>query len=226
MTEHPSVSRLDPELVARFSSLAAATVYEAAGRVGAMDHDIKPLAWGMRVCAPAFTVWCPPGDNLMLHEAVAAAQPGDVLVADTGGYLEAGSWGEILTAAARERRLAGFVTNGAIRDAAVIRALGFPVFCRAVSMKATVKKTPGRLGEPVCCGGVYVVSGDLVLGDDDGVVVVRPDRLAETFQQALDRMAREEEILTSLKQGKTTLELLGLRAAVAGPGSRPESSGR
>jgi 4-hydroxy-4-methyl-2-oxoglutarate aldolase len=91
-------------------------------------------------------------------------------------------------------------------------------------MKATVKKTPGGLGRPVCCCGVYVAPGDLVLGDDDGVVVVRLDRLAETLQRALERTASEEEILASLKQGKTTLELLGLQGALAGPGSVPEGS--
>jgi 4-hydroxy-4-methyl-2-oxoglutarate aldolase len=217
------VSKFDPELVGRFSLLATATVYEAAGRVGAMDHDIKPLAWEMRVCGPAFTVWCPPGDNLMLHRAVAAAQPGDVLVADTGGYLEAGCWGEILTVAACERRLGGFVTNGAIRDAAVIRALGFPVFCRAVSMKATVKKTPGGLGEPVCCGGVYVAPGDLVLGDGDGVVVVPQERLEETLARAAERVRTEESIIDALKQGKTTLELMGLEVALID--SEPQRGG-
>jgi len=212
------MTRPNPELVVEFRSLSAATVYEAAGRVGAMEHDIKPVASGMRVCGPAVTVWCPPGDNLMLHKAITLAQRGDVLVVDVGGYLEAGGWGEILTVAALEHGVAGLVTNGAVRDVARIRALGFPVFCRGISMKGTEKKSLGRINHPICCGGVYVRPGDLVLGDDDGVVVVPQQRVGDVLQLARERMRREEEILSALKQGRTTLEVLGLHEILVAGG--------
>lgn len=213
-----------PEFIARFADLAASTVYEAAGKTGAMQHDMRPLVTCMRVCGSALPVWCPTGDNLTLHQAVAVAQPGDVLVADVGGDLEAGGWGEILTVAAMERRLGGLVTNGAVRDVTRLRALQFPVFCRGISMKATTKVHLGTVGQPICCGGVYVRPGDLVLGDDDGIVVVAYERLEETLERALERVHREEALLASLKQGKTTLELLGLKGALTGPGSAEEWS--
>ena len=213
-----TVTRPDPDLLAKFSNLSAATVYEAAGKVGAMDHDIRPLGVGMRVCGPALTVWCPPGDNLMLHKAVTLARPGDVLVADVGGYLEAAGWGEILTIAALERGIAGIVTNGAVRDVARLLALGFPVFCRGISMKGTTKKNLGRVNHPICCGGVYVQPGDLVVGDDDGVVVVARDRMREVLQLAVERVEREEEIVKALKQGRSTLEILGLQEILLAEG--------
>ena len=213
-----SVARPRPELLAKFERLSAATVYEAAGQVGAMDHDVRPLGVGMRVCGPALTVWCPPGDNLMMHKAVTVARPGDVLVADVGGYLEAGSWGEILTIAARERGIAGLVTNGAVRDVGRLLALGFPVFCRGVSMKGTTKKKLGRVNHAIWCGGVYVQPGDLVVGDDDGVVVVARERMREVLQLAVERLEREEEILKAVKQGRSTLEMLGLEEILAAEG--------
>jgi 4-hydroxy-4-methyl-2-oxoglutarate aldolase len=212
------VPRPEPDLVRRFERLSAATVYEAAGQVGAMNHDIRPLALGMRVCGPALTVWCPPGDNLMLHKAVSVAQPGDVLVADVGGCLEGGSWGEILTIAARERGIAGLVSNGSVRDVGRLLSLEFPVFCRGVSMKGTTKKKLGRVNHPVWCGGVCVRPGDLVIGDDDGVVVVARERIRDVLQLAVERVEREEEILKAVREGRNTVEVLGLEEVLAAEG--------
>ena len=109
---------------------------------------------------------------MTLHAAIALAEPGDVIVADVGQCVEAGHWGEITTVAAQVRGVTGLIINGGVRDLDPILQRGFPIFSRSVSMKATVKKTPGLINHPIVCGGVTVHPGDLVLGDDDGVVVV------------------------------------------------------
>jgi regulator of RNase E activity RraA len=114
-------------------SLGAATVYEAQGAKGALDCGIKPIDPASRLVGPALTVDTRPADNLMLHYALSKARPGDVLVVDAKGFLEAGPWGDVLTVAAMKIGVAGLVINGAVRDANTIVEIGFPgVLPRAV----------------------------------------------------------------------------------------------
>jgi 4-hydroxy-4-methyl-2-oxoglutarate aldolase len=205
------IPRLAPALVAAMREQAATTVYEAAGQQGAMDHTIRPIAPGMKLCGSALTVRCQPADNLTLHAAIALAQPGDVIVADVGGCLEAGHWGEITTVAAQARGVAGLVTNGGVRDVGPISRRGFAVFAPAIAIKATVKATPGLINHPIVCGGVTVHPGDLVLADDDGVVVVAYARVAEVLEAARQRAEREADVMRRLEAGELTLDVLGLR---------------
>ena len=121
------ISRPDPKLVEAFRDLGAATVYEASGRRGSVDPRIKPLARGIRVLGPALTVECHPKDNLMLHKALQIAQKGDVLVASTQGYPDAGYWGGLMATSAMARQLVGLVIDGCVRDSAEILEMGFPV---------------------------------------------------------------------------------------------------
>jgi 4-hydroxy-4-methyl-2-oxoglutarate aldolase len=206
--------RVPAGLVAAICEQAATTVYEAAGQRGAMDHAIRPIAPAMKLCGSALTVRCQPADNLTLHAAIALAQPGDVIVADVGGCLDAGHWGEITTVAAQARTIAGLVINGGVRDIAAIARHGFGVFAPAISMKATVKATPGLIGQPIVCGGVTVQPGDLVLADDDGVVVVERERVAHVLAAARAREEREAEVMRQLMGGALTLDVLGFRAAL------------
>ena len=204
-------ARVSRELAMQLRLFGTATVYEAAGRRGRVDSAIRPIVDGTVLAGPAFTVRCPPADNLMIHLAVALAQPGDVLVVDAGGYTQAGMWGEILTVAAQSRELAGIVIDGAVRDVRRIRELGFPVFARAICVGAASKLAPGQVAGPVCCGGVVVQPGDLVLGDDDGVVIVSRAEAEAVLQESLAREKREREVIQALRNGATTLDLLGLR---------------
>lgn len=205
------IIRVSAEWIERYARLETATVHEASGRHGAMAHDIRPIAAGMRLCGSALTVRCQAADNLTLHAAVASAQPGDVLVADVGQVLEAGHWGEIITVAAQVRGIVGLVINGGVRDVRAVARRGFPVFAPAISMKATVKESPGLINHPIICGGVLVRPGDLVLGDDDGVVVVAAERLEEVYRASLAREEREAEVMRRLEQGELTLDVLGFR---------------
>jgi 4-hydroxy-4-methyl-2-oxoglutarate aldolase len=203
--------RVPKEIVDAYAPLGAATIYEAADQSGAMDHTIRPIAWGQHMCGSALTVRCHPGDNIMLHAALALAQPGDVIVADVGGLQDAGYWGEITTVAALAQGVAGLVIGGGVRDRESVVARGFPVWSSAICMRATVKRTAKYLNHPTVVGGVKVHPGDLVLGDDDGIVVVPQDRLEEVLAKARDKEASEAEVMAQIEAGALTIDLLGFR---------------
>lgn len=205
--------------IERARDFDAATLYEANGQQGALDPAIRPMAPGLNLCGNAFTVRCQAGDNLTLHAAVAYANPGDVIVADVGEFADAGHWGEILTAAAMARGIGGLVINGGVRDIAVFAPRGFPVFARAVSMKATTKQTRGLLNHPLALGGVPIHPGDLIAGDTDGVVAIAHDRVGNVLARARDREATESGIMKQLENGELTLDLLELRPLLAIEGS-------
>jgi 4-hydroxy-4-methyl-2-oxoglutarate aldolase len=208
------IARVDLALVDAMYEQAATTVYEANGQQGGLEHTIRPIVAGMKLCGSALTVRCQPADNLTLHAAIALARPGDVIVADVGGALEAGHWGEITTVAAQARGVTGLVINGGVRDVGPIERRGFAVFAPAISMKATVKSTPGLINHPIVCGGVTVYAGDLVLADDDGVVVVARERVAQVLEAARQREEREADVMRRLEAGELTLDVLGFRQAL------------
>lgn len=198
------------ELVAAIGTLSTATALECLKGRFNMSSEIKPLWAGAKVAGAALTVACPVGDNLTLHKAIELAKPGDVIVADAGGYKEAGGmWGEIMSLAARKRGVEGVVVDGAVRDVAALRAIEFPVFARASSPGPTSKKSFGSISEPVVCGGVLVAPGDIVLGDDDGVVVIPRARAEEVLALGREREEREARIRRLIEEGKTTVEIFG-----------------
>lgn len=202
------------DVLAGLAAQAPTTIYEAAGRIGAMNGGIRPVGTGMRLCGTALTVRCQPADNLTLHAAVAAALPGEVIVADVGGFVEAGHWGEILTVAAQSRGVFGLVINGGVRDIEAARRRNFPVFAGGVSMKATVKEVLGAIGQPIVCEGVVVRQGDIILGDDDGVMVLPREQAAAALQAAIVRETAEAAMMRRLEAGELTIDILGFRDKV------------
>jgi 4-hydroxy-4-methyl-2-oxoglutarate aldolase len=197
-------------LIQQLRDLGSATVYEAQGATGALDSGVKPLDPGSRLAGPAFTVNMRPADNLMLHYALLHAQPGDVLVVDAKGFLEAGPWGDVLTAQAMKLGLAGMVIHGAVRDSTAIVEAGFPVFCRGLSIKGTGKHQPGQIRVPVTLGDVVIHPGDIVVGDRDGVVIVSAERAQQVLELALSREQKEAEMKEAIARGATTVELMQL----------------
>ncbi len=197
-------------VVEQFVEFDPATLYEAAGREGMVDPSIRPAWPGARVCGVAFTVECPPADNLMLHHAVAAAKPGVVIVATLGGYLLKGAWGEILTVAAQVRGVVGLAVDGAVRDIKAIAERRFSTFSRGLAIGSCTKERVGTLGCPIQFGGVTVCSGDLIVGDEDGMVVIPRGRAEQVLEAARRRSQYEDKIKEGLIQGKTTIELLSL----------------
>jgi 4-hydroxy-4-methyl-2-oxoglutarate aldolase len=175
----------------------------------AVDHTIRASWIGAAVAGPAYTVRGSGGDNLALHRAVVAAPPSHVVVADVEGAAH-GHWGEILAVAAQQRGILGLVIDGGVRDRDRLRALDFPVFSRHDSIRGTRKDVAGGLGVPIRLGGVPVRTGDLVVGDTDGVVVVPSERVPAVLEEADRRVAREHDILAALRDGRTTLDLYGL----------------
>lgn len=203
----PSNESLCRELAA----FGAATVHEAIGGIGALDPGIRPIAVGMKLAGPARTVELPPGDNLMLHVALAGDLSGRVLVVDAKGYIAAGPWGEVMTTAARAAGCAGLLIDGAVRDAEQIAAIGFPVFARGLCIRGTVKRGIGTIGRPVSIGGVEIADGDVIIGDADGAVAVPAEEISRALQLSRERAEKEESLMTQIRAGAKTLDLLGLR---------------
>lgn len=200
------------EELERARRLGAATLHEAFDRRGDLPAAIRPL-FRARVAGPALTVSTQPGNNLLIHRALAAARPGDVLVvalteADEAGH-DFGYWGDILTTAAIERGVAGLVIDGCLRDVEAIEALGFPVFGRGTAIRGTAKAAVGAVGMPVRIGHVEIAAGDLVVGDADGVVAIPAAVARGVLVQAEAREAKERGIVEQLKAGRSTMDIYG-----------------
>jgi 4-hydroxy-4-methyl-2-oxoglutarate aldolase len=185
----------------RFDVFNASTLYEAAGKTGDMAPAIRALSVGTRVLGRAFTVRCWQGDGSAFTRAVDLALAGDVLVIDSGAGEAATCWGGTATSVAIRRKIAGVITNGSVRDVQEIRASKFPVFCAGSSVRGGVRHGAGELSIAVSVGNVVVTPGDLVVGDDDGVVVI-PERLLENvFLAAVIRKRYEDEIARRVNAG-------------------------
>src|SRR5215469_63530 len=202
--------KISSDVLHRLSDFDAATLYEAAGQQGMVDPAIKPMWPGAHLCGVALTLSCPAGDNLMLHHAVALAEPASVLVANAQRYLYAGAWGEVLTVAAQARGIAGLVIDGAVRDIEAICERRFPIFSRGLAIGACKKEQLTALNEPADIGGGTVRPGAVVVGTADGVVVLAHASLEQVFSAAIARRDREKEMFRQLAAGRTTIEILGL----------------
>ncbi|WP_329228975.1 RraA family protein [Streptomyces canus] len=174
-----------------FAAIPTTTLADLLGRDQVMDIGIRPL-WGPvpRVAGPAFTVRCPPGDNLMLHAAIHRAPAGSVIVVESGDLDYALAGGNVC-AVAQRRGIAGFVADGLIRDLAEVREAGFPVFARGVIPIPAAKKAVAPLGGRVRCGGVRVEAGDVVVADEEGVVAVPAARRSDVLAAARARLSEE-----------------------------------
>jgi 4-hydroxy-4-methyl-2-oxoglutarate aldolase len=200
-----------PEKIAQLRDLGTATVYEAQGAKGALDQGMKPIDPTVRLAGPALTVDARPADNLILHHAVLKAKPGDVLVVDAKGFMEAGPWGDVLTLQAMKLGIAGLVINGCVRDANLIIDLKFPVFCRGLSIKGTGKNQPGKVNVPITIGDAVIRAGDIIVGDRDGLVVVAQDEVDMAIEKSLAREEKEMKQREAIETGTSnTVELLNL----------------
>ncbi len=200
------------EITKSLSSFSSATIYEALGSIGALPSEIKPLFDHFRICGSALTVNSPPGDNLWLHKAIYESKPGDILVVTVGSFFEAGYWGEIMTRAALQRGIGGLVIDGCVRDGEMIRTLNFPVFSRGLCIRSTKKDIhkKGETNTPIQINDVQIESGDLVVGDLDGVMIIPKSRIQEALIKAGERDEKEAKIAELIKEGETTLNIYKL----------------
>jgi RraA family protein len=190
------------DVVDKFRTLPVANVSDSMSRMTAAGPGLRPMHGGGTVLAgPAFTVKTRPGDNLMLHKALDLATPGDIIVCDGGGDLTNALIGEMMLAHAIKRRLGGIVINGAIRDAAALRAGTFPVFAAGVTHRGPYKDGPGEINVAVAIHGMVIEPGDLILGDDDGVVCIPFDQTAAVLKATQAKQAAEQTQLSAIAAG-------------------------
>lgn len=174
-----------------YADVPTTTVAELLGRAHVLDFGIRPLWSGVpRVAGPAYTVSCPPGDNLMLHAAIYRAVPGSVIVVESGDTQYALAGGNVC-AIAQRRGIAAFVVDGLIRDLGEVREAGFPVFARGITPVPGVKRALGMLGGEIRCGGALVTAGDTVVADEEGIVTVPAARHDEVLAAARAKLAEE-----------------------------------
>lgn len=197
--------KVSAELVAKYAKLEeSASINECLKVNGALNHDIRPVWPGSRMCGTAVTVCARAGDNLMLHKAITMIKPGDVLVITCDGFQESGGmWGGIMSNAAQTMGAAGMVIDGCVRDTMMMKEINFPVFSRGISVKRSTKALGGTINHPIVIGGVLVNPGDLVFGDNDSVVVVPREQAEEIYELAIAREQHEDNTLVRARKDGT-----------------------
>ena len=205
-------ARPEVAVVQALGAQGVATVHEAQGRTGLMRPYLRPIYSAARVAGPAVTVSCQPGDNLMVHAAIELCQNGDVLVVSPTSESTDGMFGELLATSCRAHGVAGLVIDAGVRDVTEISAMGFPIWAKAISAQGTVKASAGSINIEIVCAGTVVRPGDVVVGDEDGVVVVPRERAADVCRSGAERIAKEEATRARLRAGELGLDFYGLRA--------------
>jgi len=202
-----------------FADLGVATVYEAAGRTGLIEAPLIQLLPESRVAGPARTVSCGSGDNLMVHAVLDQVRPGEILVLTLPEPEPVALVGELLATQALTREVAALLVDAAVRDSDDLRALGLPIWTRFVRVRGATKSKLGTIGEPVVVGGAQISTGDLIVLDADGGVVVPASRTAEVLNASRERLEQEAALREKLKAGALSYDLHGLREKVEGGSS-------
>jgi len=215
----PRAGRAAIDELGRFG---VATVHEAQGRTGVMRAYMRPIYRGAHIAGSAVPVSVPPGDNWMIHVAVEQCTDGDVLVVAPTGPCEHGYFGELLATAVQRRGVRGLVIEAGCRDVAELERMGFPVWSKHVSALGTVKEELGTVNVPIEIAGVRVEPGDVVVADDDGVVVVQRERVADVVEACKEREAKEEQSRRRYAAGEISLDVSNMRDDLARKGLRYE----
>ena len=200
--------------LAELARLGTATVHEAAGRASVVDVPLIQVVPGSRAAGAARTVRCGQDDNLMVHAAVAEAEPGEVLVLTMPEPRPVALVGELLATQAKVAGVSALLVDAAVRDLDELRAVGLPIWARYVRVTGAEKLVPGVIGEPVEVAGATIRQGDVVVLDADGAVVVERERMDEVLRASLAREAHEREKRAKLEAGEHSYDLDGLRQLV------------
>ena len=208
--------RVSAGLVEQASQYQAAILADVNGRRGAMHGRIQALRPRMKLAGPALTIDVRPGDNLMIHAAMALAKPGDILVIDGKADQTAALMGTIMMTACRKLGIAGVVIDGAVRDSLELDEMDFPVFSVGTNPNGPTKQVAGRIGHPVTVGGVVVHPGDLIVADADGVMVVERERIEALLPLAAKKVADENARVAAIGQGNTGAPWLAAALVNAG----------
>ncbi|CAG2134774.1 RraA family protein [Cupriavidus plantarum] len=196
------IERVSPEVVRQASQYASSIFADVAGRRGGLHGRIAPLSQKSKFCGPAITVEVRPGDNLMIHAAMALAKPGDVIIVDGKGDQNSALMGAIMVNQCIALGVAAVVLDAAARDAEEIIETGFPMYSVGLNPNGPTKFVPGRVNHPIQCGGVTVCPGDLVIGDADGVVVIEREKAPALIEEAGKKVAAERKRIEGIKSGE------------------------
>ncbi|MDU4960350.1 MAG: RraA family protein [Sporomusaceae bacterium] len=194
------VNRPSKDLIEQFRGLPVANIADEMNRFSCVDARIKPVNKA-QLLGPAFTVKARIGDNMMFHKALDLALPGDVIVVDVQGDLVNSVTGEIMMRQALKKGLAGIVIDGAIRDLEALREMDMAIYAAGVTPKGPYKDGPGEINVPVSCGGVVVNPGDILVGDVDGIVVIRPQDAAVVAEKAKAKKQKEQATFKAIEAG-------------------------
>jgi RraA family protein len=194
----PNISRPPKALIEGFAGIPVANIADNMNRMSCMDAKIRPIN-DVPLLGPAFTVKARPGDNLMLHRALDLAQPGDIVVVDAQGDLSNSIMGELMALWAKQRGIGGFIIDGAIRDVGALKRMGLPIYAAGVTPAGPYKDGPGEINVSVACGGVVVHPGDILVGDEDGIVVINPRDAEELLEKSRAKSRAESKIIQDIE---------------------------
>lgn len=196
------IQRPERELMDKLASYGTPALSDGLNKFNTMDASIKPVVPGTKIAGPAFTVRMRPGDNLMLHKAIALAKEGDIIVVDTCGGISNSVMGDLMASAAFKKGIAGFIIDGGIRDIMDLKEKGFPVFAKYVTPSVGDKDGPGEINLPVSCGGIPVLPGDYIVADDNGVVAIRPEIVDQIVEGTEKKLAYEAKRMEEIENNQ------------------------
>ena len=216
---HPRARAVSSEVVEKFRPIPVANISDCMWRMTAGGARLRPMHDGSLLAGPALTVRTRPGDNLLVHKALELAQPGDVVVVDAGGDLTNAIIGEIMTTYAQTRGLAGIVINGAIRDCGAIRRGSLPVYAAGVTHRGPYKDGPGEINTVIALDGMTITPGDLILGDEDGLLCVPFEQVDAIYAAATAKQEVEARMMAEIAAG--TLDTSWIDARMKAQGWKP-----
>ena len=196
------------ESIEKLHEVSVSQLADCLGPSCAIETEILPFDIESRICGPARTARCEPGENLTIHHALHLARPGEILVAS--GSADCGLWGELMSTSALARGLEGTIIDGAARDPVEVKASGYAVFARCIHPRKARKDNYGNVDVPVHCGSLLVNPGDIIVADANGIITFPAARLEEVLRLGLELAAREKELIKQFRAGQSMFEIGGL----------------